>query len=104
MSSSIVYLDSNLAHAFQFHRVNGESSWKKTKEENLPESSFYEILAQELENTNELILVGPGKEKFSFRKWISLHKRQLGRNLIAVLSMDQLTDFKAQVFREKYFH
>lgn len=104
MSSSIIYLDSNEAHAFQYHTAKGDQFWKKTKDAKLPESSFYEQLAEELGNTKELILVGPDAEKRSFRKWISVNKKQLGKALIAVLAMDQLTAGKAKFFQDKYFY
>jgi len=103
MSGSILYLDSRSAKAIHFDRQNQEKTLSLSKTPELSHETYYESLAVELENPQEVILLGPDEEKSSFRNWLQIHKRHLGRKLIGVFSWEDLNESSAKLFREKYF-
>jgi stalled ribosome rescue protein Dom34 len=77
----------------------------QTAERNHPADAehFYHEVAQALESTREVIVLGPGKAKLEFIKHVQKHDRALEPKIIGVQTIDHPTDGQLVALARRYF-
>ena len=69
-----------------------------------PESTaYFEEIVKALDDTHEILLMGPSNEKDEFMKYVAKHHRTTGEKIVATLTADHPTDPQLLAFARKYF-
>ncbi len=113
MASYAVWIDTEHAKIFKF--IAGEKQHVEQKEmkrhghhvndkNHADEEKFYHEVAAQMNDAKELLIVGPGMGKTHFQHHLDKHNhKNLAGSVVAVESMDQLTDAQILAAARKFF-
>lgn len=116
-SHAVVWLDHVEACIFHFNRDSAD----KTALHRHPHSprhkhgalrsgrdpddiAFFLSIAQALEDTREVLLVGPGAAKLEFLRYVTRSQAWLERIIVGCETVDHPTDRQLLAYARKYFH
>jgi len=69
-----------------------------------PENArYFEDVTTALQDSKEILLMGPGSEKDEFMKYVAKHHKPLSQRIVATLAADHPTDPQLLAFARKYF-
>ncbi len=101
MTTCVMYLESQKAKMIGFSEFS-ELASTEVDIEKIDENTYYSNLADSLEATSEVLILGPDNEKGAFRRWILKNRRALGRKVVAVLPAKSISKEIAKTYRNKY--
>jgi DNA-binding SARP family transcriptional activator len=101
MTAWVLYLENQKAKMIGFS-TDSDSVFEEVNIENNNTNAFYDELADSMESSSEVLLLGPDEEKGNFRRWLLTHRRNLGRKLVAVLPAKSITADIAKTYKRKY--
>lgn len=64
---------------------------------------YFEDIISAVQNSKEILLMGPGLEKDVLMKYIVTHHKALAEKIVAALTSDHPTDPQILAFARKYF-
>ncbi|MBI1238184.1 MAG: translational machinery protein [Alphaproteobacteria bacterium] len=67
------------------------------------DQAFYHAVAQALSTVHEALIVGPGQAKTALLKHLARHDPQIADKIVAVETVDHLSDGQVVAFARKYF-
>ncbi|WP_135622271.1 hypothetical protein [Leptospira ognonensis] len=103
MTACVIYLENQKAKLIGFTPFS-ESVFKEIEINKTDEENYFNELADSMESTTEVLLLGPDEEKGNFRKWLLKHRRNLGSKLVAVIPAKTISTEIAKTYRKKYLH
>jgi stalled ribosome rescue protein Dom34 len=69
-----------------------------------PENAgYFEDIVNAINDSTEILLMGPGSEKDEFMKYVAKHHKPVADNIVAALKDDHPTDPQLLAFARKYF-
>jgi len=103
MTACVLYLENQKAKMIGFTAYS-DTIFKEVEINNTNEEMYYEEVADSMESSTEVLILGPDQEKSNFRKWLLTHRRNLGRKLVAVIPAKTISADLAKTYRKKYLH
>ena len=113
MSSLLLWIDSEHAKIFRFSpegmqkqemkRAEPDHHTHPHKEDHNSEHFFHQV-AESLKSAKEIIIAGPGLAKTHFKTHLEKHHHgNIAKNVIAMETMDHLTDPQIEATGRKFF-
>lgn len=114
----VVWLDHAEAHVIHFTPESAESETIKTHSSryhlhnkansngngHAPENAqYFDDIANALQGSREILIVGPGNEKLALLKHLQKHQHDLAEKVFGVETVDHPSDGQLLAFARKYF-
>lgn len=93
-----------VAEAFKAHPLHPHLHTNSHDSRAENNSQFYDNISNSLADAREILVVGPGQEKLTFRKHLDKHHPAMAANIVGVETVDHPSDGQLLAYARKYFH
>ena len=106
---AIVWMDHTEAHAVMFDREHMEAQRIQSRSHHKHQgksddlASFFANIAQALQGSHEVLLVGPGLARNQFRDWCKTHQAAVAAKIVDSIAADHPSDAQLVALAHQYF-